>query len=63
MFLAILMVVCIFAGLGGVVKRLLPDIFASTGGVIQTVREKASVAAGVPFEEGRGEGEEVAGGE
>lgn len=62
MYLAILMIVCIFAVLGGVVKRLLPDIFASTGEVIQTVREKASGTAGVPFEEVSVQEEDVSGG-
>lgn len=49
--LAILMIVCIFTGLGGAAKKLFPEIFASTQEVIQTVKERTSKTAAVPFEE------------
>lgn len=49
--LGILIIVCIFTGLGAAAKMLLPDLFASTKEVIETVKMKTSPLANVPFEE------------
>ena len=49
--LGMIIIICIFTGLGAVSKMLLPDLFASTKKVIEVVKTKTSPLADVPFEE------------
>ena len=49
--LGMIIIICIFTGLGAVSKMLRPDLFASTKKVIEVVKTKTSPLADVPFEE------------
>ena len=60
--LGLFIIMCIFTGLGAAAYKLLPDLFASTKEVIETVKMKTSPLASVPFEEIKISEEDVAGG-
>ncbi|MCI6464140.1 MAG: hypothetical protein MSA90_01550 [Faecalicatena sp.] len=60
--LGLFIIMCIFTGLGAAAYKLLPDLFASTKEVIETVKMKTSPLASVPFKEIKISEEDVAGG-